>query len=307
MSAWLAPIDMFLMYLATERGLSTNYQLSNAQHLHQWMHYCDAQGLSPQQVTLKELTGYIQRIRQEGHAPSTCRLIIVQLRMFFRFLRRRGLIETNPAELFRSPKIPPPLPHCLSAEDISTLIESIPADELPFGARDKAMVELLYGSGLRVSELIGLCFKDINAEEGFLRVTGKGQKTRYVPLGTAAGVALVHYKNKARGLLIKGKDKSDIVFLSNRGKALTRIRIGQIIKQRAQAAGLPPHIHPHLMRHSFATHLLENGADLRVIQELLGHADLSTTQIYTHVEEKRLISLHQQFHPRSKKTPPAEG
>ncbi len=194
------------------------------------------------------------------------------------------------------------LPKNLPAQQVSALIESIDEGQIPFGSRDKAMVELLYSSGLRVSELTGLRASQIDWDENFLRIVGKGKKTRYVPLGSRARAALDHYRKQGRPqLLAKAAGVTDLIFLSNRGGELTRSRVRQILIQRAKEAGLDMQIHPHVLRHCFATHLLEGGADLRVIQELLGHADLGTTEQYTHVEQKRLQSLHQQFHPRGKK------
>lgn len=301
MSAWQPLLDAFLMYQATERGLSINYQISNARNLQAWVGHAEASGLEPQAVTLGDLTDYLRELRKGGLAASSLRLVVVELRMFFRFLTLRKMIESNPASLLRSGKVAARLPHSLSEQHVAQLLESTRSDDVPFGTRDRAILEMLYGSGLRVSELIALRFEHLNVEERFLRVTGKGGKTRYVPLGRAALEALVHYRQHARPKLLPAMGESDFVFLSNRGKPLTRVRIGQIIKQRAREAGLAENVFPHLMRHSFATHLLEHGADLRVIQDLLGHADLSTTQVYTHVEQKRLVSLHQQFHPRGKK------
>ena len=193
------------------------------------------------------------------------------------------------------------IPETLDAPAIQRMLEGIDPADIPYGARDRAILEMLYGSGLRVSELISLRADRIDWEEGFLRITGKGNKTRYVPLGDMAAKALRHYVREARHRLLKSTRRVPELFLSNRGEALTRERIRQIIRKRAAEAGLEEHVYPHIMRHSFATHLLENGADLRVIQDMLGHADLATTQIYTHVERKRLISLHRNFHPRGKK------
>ncbi len=301
MSDWHRLLDSFLMYQATERGLSTNYQLSNARNLQAWLDDCEAQSLAPEEVQLDNLTAYLRSLRKAGLAASSLRIVVVELRMFFRFLTARKFIPSNPASLLRSAKIAAPLPQSLSEAQVKQLLESTRSDDIPYGTRDRAIMEMLYSSGLRVSELIGLRFDQLDEEERFLRIIGKGGKTRYVPLGEAALQSLKHYLQYARPKLLPKMGESPTIFLSNRGKALSRIRIGQILKQRALEAGLSESIFPHLMRHSFATHLLENGADLRVIQDLLGHADLSTTQIYTHVEQKRLVSLHQQFHPRGKK------
>lgn len=301
MSLWQPLLDSFLMYQATERGLSLNYQQSNARNLQAWLEYCESRDLAPDAVKLDDLTTYLRSLRKGGLAASSQRVVVVELRMFFRFLTARKLIPSNPASLLRSAKMVAPLPHSLSESQVKQLLESTRSDDVPFGTRDRAIMEMLYGSGLRVSELVGLRFEHLDEEERFLRVTGKGGKTRYVPLGSATLESLNYYRQYARPKLLPKMKDSKYIFLSNRGKPLTRVRIGQILKQRALEAGLSESVFPHLMRHSFATHLLENGADLRVIQDLLGHADLSTTQVYTHVEQKRLVSLHQQFHPRGKK------
>ncbi len=302
MSVWQPLLDSFLMYQATERGLSINYQLSNARNLHAWIEHCDAQALEPNALKLEDLTAYVRQLRKGGLSASSQRIVVVELRMFFRYLTARRYISVNPASLLRSAKVSAPLPQSLSEKNVKKLLETTRSDDVPYGTRDRAIMEMLYGSGLRVSELVGLRFEHLDEDEKILRVTGKGNKTRYVPLGSSALKSLKYYQQYARPKLLPKMGDSPYVFLSNRGKPLTRERIGQILKQRALDAGLSEKVFPHLMRHSFATHLLENGADLRVIQDLLGHADLSTTQVYTHVEQKRLVSLHQQFHPRGKKS-----
>lgn len=216
------------------------------------------------------------------------------------------MLPENPAALLVAGGIRRSIPETLSADHVNRLLESIDPTDVPFGARDRAMLEMLYGSGLRVSELVALRAEQIDWEEMFLRITGKGGKTRYVPLGRVAADALRRYLGEGRPKLCRAGRRAAALFLSNRGTQLTRERIRQIIKTRAAAAGLPENVYPHIMRHSFATHLLENGADLRVIQDMLGHSDLATTQIYTHVEQKRLVNLHRNFHPRgkSRKAPP---
>ncbi|MEG2248090.1 MAG: tyrosine-type recombinase/integrase, partial [Akkermansia sp.] len=185
----------------------------------------------------------------------------------------------------------------MDEDAVRRLIESIDPSDVPLGCRDRAIVELLYGCGLRVSELTSLQLENYDMDEQFLRVTGKGDKTRALPVGTKASQALLSYISTARPkLAIKQRDNT--IFLNRRGHPLTRERIRQIVKERALATGIDQRVFPHLMRHSFATHLLEHGADLRIIQELLGHADIATTQIYTHVESTRLRQLHKRFHPR---------
>lgn len=303
MSAYAALIERFLLYLAAERGLSANYRLSIHRSLSRFAAWCHERALAPEALTEEHLASYQRELRSSGAAAASCRVAVVHLRIFFKYLASRKTIARNPAELLRSGKAAQQLPETLSADTVRQLLESISPAEVPFGTRDRAILELLYSSGLRVSELVSLRPDHIDWEDNFLRVTGKGSKTRYVPLGGMAAKALKSYMQKARPLLLGERRgvNSQAVFLSNRGRMLTRERIRQIIKERALLAGLSDKVYPHIMRHSFATHLLENGADLRVIQDMLGHSNLATTQIYTHVEQKRLVSLHRHFHPRGRK------
>lgn len=295
-------IGNFLLYLAAERGLSVNYRLSVQRTLERFADWCAEHDYSPEDVDEPLLAEYHRWLRGECRlAASSCRISLVHLRQFFRYLAREKVLPSNPAALLECGRAGRPLPETLGAEAVNTLLQSIDPSDIPYGARDRAMLEMLYGSGLRVSELVNLRADQVDWEENFLRITGKGNKTRYVPLGGVAAKALRSYLAHARSRLLRNGRRADVLFLSNRGERLTRDRVRQIIKERARAAGLPENVYPHIMRHSFATHLLENGADLRVIQDMLGHASLSTTQIYTHVDQKRLVSLHQSFHPRGRK------
>ncbi|MBQ2379574.1 MAG: tyrosine recombinase [Akkermansia sp.] len=294
-------IEQFILYLAAERGLSMNYREGVRRSLSRFGQWCDARNLALPDVSEPILAEYRQYLHAEGLLPSSCRIAMVHLRRFFRYLSSRGILSTNPAELIQGGRPDRRIPETLGASQVNQLLESIDPDDIPFGARDRAMLEMLYGSGLRVSELVNLRPEQVDWDDMFLRVLGKGQKTRYVPLGGMAAIALRRYMQHARSKLVRPGQRANVLFLSNRGSALTRERIRQIIKERARAIGLPENVYPHIMRHSFATHLLENGADLRVIQDMLGHADLATTQIYTHVEKKRLVSLHRSFHPRGRK------
>ncbi|MBR5893949.1 MAG: tyrosine recombinase [Akkermansia sp.] len=294
-------IERFLLYLAAERGLSVNYRESVRRSLSRFAQWCGERGLQAAGVTEPLLAEYRQFLHAEGLQASSCRIAMVHLRRFFRYLSSCHIVQHNPAELLQGGRAAMKIPETLGAEQVNRLLESIDPGDIPFGARDRAMLEMLYGSGLRVSELVQLRPEQVDWDEMFLRVVGKGQKTRYVPLGGMAATALRRYMQHARSKLIHPGRRASVLFLSNRGAALTRERIRQIIKERARAIGLPENVYPHIMRHSFATHLLENGADLRVIQDMLGHADLATTQIYTHVEKKRLVALHRSFHPRGRK------
>lgn len=294
-------IERFLLYLAAERRLSPNYRQSIRRSLTRFGAWCDELGLSLEAVTPARITEYRLSMRRDGLADSSCRIAVVHLRLFFRYLSQRHLVATDPAALMRAGRTPQLIPETLRAEVVQRLLESIDPHDVPYGARDRAMLEMLYGSGLRVSELVNLKAEQVDWDDRFLRVLGKGSKTRLVPLGEVAARALRHYMTAARGQLRRDGVKADVLFLSRRGGRLTRERIRQIICDRAREAGLSEHVFPHILRHSFATHLLENGADLRVIQDMLGHANLATTQVYTHVEQKRLQQLHRQFHPRGRR------
>mgnify|MGYP002628837622 FL=1 len=290
-------VDGFILYLATERGLSTAYQLSVRQTLDKLLEWTSGNGHKEwQDLGTDELSAFLGYLRKTELDASSLRISLVHLKIFFRFLQKRHHIEIDPAEPLLSPKSPAKLPETLNAQTVETLLASInPAKKL--GQRDLALLELFYASGLRLSELCGARLEYLDQEDHFLRITGKGNKTRLVPVGGKALAALANYLTGERPGLVTKKTSSHI-FLSVRGGPLSPDRVRQIVKERAKQAGIDQNIYPHLLRHSFATHLLENGADLRVIQELLGHADIATTQIYTHVDQKRLKAVHKNFHPR---------
>lgn len=295
----LETIDDFLLYLATERGLSTNYQLlvrRVLEALASWLKQ-DKAVEDIAAVTTTHLTDYLVRRKKDGIAASSARVELVAVKIFFRWLAARGKRVGDPAEPILPPRLEQHLPGTLNEPDARKLVESITGTE-PLDRRDRAILELFYSSGLRVSELVDSRLEHLSLEEGWIRVTGKGKKTRMAPVGTAAKDALAAYLAHARPELVRRKSQS-FVFLSRNGTSLTTARIWQIVQERAEKAGLGDHVHPHLLRHSFATHLLNNGADLRVIQEMLGHADISTTQIYTHVDQSRLKQVHRKFHPRA--------
>ena len=291
-------IDSFLLYLATERGLSVNYQLSTRQSLDafaQWL--AQARQIdAPSAVTHDHITEYLGVCKKCGRAAASIKLIVVAIKIFFRFLHLRKRVRKDVAETLPLPRGEKYLPETLNQSQVERLIESIPTDQ-PLGLRDRAMIELLYASGLRVSELVNARLEHLHLEEKVIRVTGKGNKTRLVPVGAKACEAILAYLERERPHYVKRRTGSEL-FLSVRGGKLTPQRCWQILKARARFAGLEPNVYPHLLRHSFATHLLGGGADLRMIQEMLGHADISTTQIYTHVDQTRLKAVHRKFHPR---------
>jgi len=293
-------IEQFILYLATERGLSDNYQLSTRRSLEEFTKWLSAAKkiTAPEDVTLAAITDYLAHCKKRGLSTSSIKLTVIAIKILFRFLLARDLLKSDPAEYIPLPRADRYLPETLNEIQVERLIESIPTRQA-LGLRDRAMVELLYASGLRTSELAGARLENLQLEERIIRVTGKGNKTRLVPVGRKACEAIAEYLAKERPGLVKKRTGGEI-FLSVRGTKMTTVRIWQILKRIARHAGLEVNIYPHLLRHSFATHLLSNGADLRIIQELLGHADVSTTQIYTHVDQQRLKAVHHRYHPRAR-------
>ncbi len=283
------------MFLATERGLSKNYQLlvrRNLEKFSNWLNNIK----QLDSITTDDLSEYLSKRKKEGLAASSIRQNVVSLKIFFRFLCNNKILSEDIAEGLFSPKPEQLLPKTINQKDVIRLLESIETSD-PLGMRDRALIELLYSSGLRLGEIMEALLENLYLEEGHIRVTGKGNKTRIVPIGKKALEAINNYLEKGRKKLVNSKSTSHI-FLSIRGKKLSPSRIWQIVKERSKRANINSPIHPHQLRHSFATHLLSGGADLRIIQELLGHADISTTQTYTHVDEKGLKKVHKKFHPR---------
>jgi len=293
-------IDAFIRYLAVERGLSENYQLSTQRSLGEFAQWCAQrkQITRAQQVDLPLVSEYLTERKRAGLAASSIKLIVVALKIFFRFASARGFVIKDPTESLGLPRIERYLPETLNELQVEQLLESVDM-KAPLGLRDRAMLELLYASGLRISELAGAKLENLDLKSGVVRVTGKGNKTRIVPVGRKACAALAVYLEEERPRLVRRRSGSE-VFLSVRGGRLTTVRIWQIVKAIARRSGLEANVYPHLLRHSFATHLLGNGADLRIIQEMLGHADISTTQVYTHVDQQRLKPIHHKYHPRAK-------
>lgn len=292
-------IDEFILFLATERGLSENYQVSTRRSLEEFAIWYGRQEEAPgiSKVTTDQLTAYLAERKRGGLAAASLKLIVVALKIFFRFLKGRQHIAQDPADVLVLPRLERYLPDTLNEAEVERLLQ-VDLHRRPFPKRDRAMLELLYSSGLRISELTGARLEQINLEDRFIRVTGKGNKTRLVPIGRKACEAINEYLESERRGLVKPRTGSEL-FLSRRGQKLTTQRVWQIVKEISELGGFDIRIYPHLLRHSFATHLLSNGADLRIIQELLGHADISTTQIYTHVDQNRLKAIHKKFHPRA--------
>jgi integrase/recombinase XerD len=291
-------IENFIIHLATERGLSDNYQLSTRRSLEGFSAWASkAAGIQlPAEITLNHIQDYLGQRKRSGLSAASIKLEVVAIKIFFRWLAARKHIPVDVSEVLPLPRMERYLPETLNENDVLKLLEAV-GDGEEFGKRNQAMLELLYGSGLRAGELVSARLEDLNLDQSLLRVTGKGSKTRIVPLGGKSKEALVAYLEGERPAFVKPRTGSEI-FLNRFGKKLTTVRLWQIVKEVAGRAGLEKAVYPHLLRHSFATHLLTGGADLRVIQELLGHADISTTQIYTHVESGRLKAVHRKFHPR---------
>ena len=288
-------IDRFILFLATERGLSVNYQISVRQSLEGFTQWAGRRELSEvESFGMKHLTDHLLSRKTDGVANATIRLNAMALKIFFRWLASRGFLPKDIADGLMAPRLDPSLPETLTEEEVGHLLASIDP-VTPLDYRDLASLELLYASGLRVSELANATLDQLSLEEGFIRVTGKGNKTRIVPVGRTAREAISRWLESGRPKLVSKKTGSHI-FIGIRGTKLTTKRFEQIVKTRAKAVDLDAH--PHLLRHSFATHLLSGGADLRVIQEMLGHANIATTQIYTHMDKKRLKQVHKTFHPR---------
>jgi integrase/recombinase XerD len=289
-------MDGFLRFLAIERGLSDAYQTSVRQSLDAFAAWMKARKCGLAEVGTDELAAFLGLRKQESLIASSLRITTVHLKIFFRWMTNTGRLLMDPAEPLLAPRPDATLPETLSQKEVAALLDSIDATQL-LGRRDRAILELFYAAGLRLSELCKLRLESIDFDECFLRIQGKGGKTRLVRFGGKAREAIEDYLKNERPALVKKRTGSHL-YLSVRGGALSPDRVRQIVKERAKLAGIEINLYPHLLRHSFATHLLEGGADLRVIQELLGHADISTTQIYTHVDRARLKAVHTKFHPR---------
>lgn len=288
-------MQLFFEYLAVEKGLSRNTLQAYQMDLAAYRDFLLRLKLSSwKAVTRDHILQFILDEKKRGLRPSSISRHMVTIKLFHRFLLRERYIEEDITTVLDSPRLWKKLPRFLTSAEVERLLQA-PDSRKKTGARDRALLECLYATGMRVSELAGLKVGDINFESGFLKCRGKGSKERLVPFGRAARSAITHYLDKVRE---KQKPLSEHVFIGKSGKGLTRQFIWQLIKKYAKLAGVSVEITPHTLRHSFATHLLEHGADLRVVQELLGHSDIATTQIYTHVSRDHLRKVHAQFHPR---------
>lgn len=290
-------IDRFLDSLWMERGLSNNTLMAYRRDLSGfsvWLKKRTAGDLLDAQR--EDLLDYLAERVSAALKPRTTARLLSSLRSFYQHAVREGLLKLDPSDRIDAPKLGRSLPKSLTEEEVESLIEA-PDTETALGLRDRTMLELLYATGLRVSELVELRLPQVNLRQGVVRTLGKGSKERLVPMGETAMEWIEEYLQKARPDLLKGKH-CEHLFPSNRGSAMTRQAFWYLVKRHAQQAGIGKPISPHVLRHCFATHLLNHGADLRVVQMLLGHSDLSTTQIYTHVAQERLKGLHAEHHPR---------
>jgi integrase/recombinase XerD len=290
-------IDSFLTVNSVEKGLSKNTLEAYGHDLSVFSDFLISQNVySWADVQSFHLRSYVSWLRKRGLSTSSIARHVVTIRRLYKFLQLEGLITENPLPALFLKALPRKLPHSLSAEDIRSLLNK-PHSAKDLGRRDQAMLELLYAAGLRVSELVSLHYEQINFHGNYLTVKGKGSKMRAVPFGQWARRKLLDYINEARPRLLKG-NSSSYLFVTRSGKPLTRQAFWKLIHRYALAAGIEKKVTPHTLRHSFATHLLEGGADLRSVQSMLGHADISTTQIYTHVNGARLKEVHRRYHPR---------
>ena len=292
-------IETFVGAMRFERSLAANTCASYARDLAFFAAFLKKRGkTSAASVTREDIVDYLRGAREKGLASSSRARRMVAIRMWLKYLKERRMIKVNPAELLDPPKKAKPLPKILAEDEVARLLERVKELD-PIGLRDRAVLEILYGCGLRVSELCSLKLEDVVGDGELLRILGKGSKERIVPIGRSAGRALTAYLASARDVFTKGDRSVNAVFVTRLKKPFTRQGIFKIIKARALAADIPlEKISPHVLRHCFASHMLQHGADIRAIQELLGHADIGTTQIYTHVDEARFGELHRKFHPR---------
>lgn len=291
----------FLHYLAVERGLARNTLEAYERDLTSFLEYMsDKQGITAlDQVDRVHIVNYLMFLRESGRASSTVARTMTSIRSFFKFLVREQILAADPSIYMDTPKTDKKLPKVMNLEEVERLLDA-PQVKEPAGIRDKAMLELLYASGIRVSELVSLNVGDLNLGMGFVRCIGKGSKERIIPLGRIALDWLDRYIQTARPKLLKGRLSEQALFVNRNGGRMTRQGFWKIIKQYGKEANIDKDITPHMLRHSFATHLLENGADLRAVQEMLGHSDISTTQIYTHVTKLRMKDVYNRTHPRAK-------
>ncbi len=289
-------IEDFMNYLSVERGLAKNTLESYKRDLKKYTKYLKRKNITdPNNVTRLEVNNFMLFQKDKGLSMSSISRSLAAVKVFHKFLAREGFAKEDKTSLIDSPKLWKKIPEVLSRDEVELIIKAVyPRDTLTM--RDKAILELMYASGMRVSEVVGIKLNDLNLDIGFVRCIGKGSKERIIPVGKSAILAITRYLEKSRGKL--SKQPNSFVFLNRSGNRISRQSVWKIIKKYAKMAKIRKEIKPHTLRHSFATHLLERGADLRSVQEMLGHSNISTTQIYTHVNRDRLKEIHEKFHPR---------
>ncbi len=298
-------IKLFVNYLKLEKSLSDNTINSYVFDLKLFSLYLDENSKinSSKEISEKTLIDFISYLenhlnkREKNYSEKSIYRMISVLKSYFKYLVIEDIIADNPAENLDTPKISRLLPSVLTIDEVNKMLDAVDINKKP-GLRDRAILETMYASGLRVSEVISLEINNIFFDDGFLRIFGKGSKERIVPIGKSALNFIEKYYNSER-LLTKNKYSLNFIFLNFRGRKMTRMSVWNIVKKYSSLAGIKKEIHPHTLRHTFATHLLEGGADIRIIQEMLGHSDISTTQIYTHIDKEYLIEVHKSFHPRA--------
>ncbi|CZQ82377.1 site-specific tyrosine recombinase XerD [Trichococcus ilyis] len=292
-------INAYGRYLRIERGLSDNTIISYQRDLRKYRQFLEKQAIRAfGEVTKPDILLYLQFLNEEKLATASIGRMLTSLRRFHQYLKEEGLMDNDPMITIQMPKKQQKLPKVLSMDEIERLLAA-PDVKTVLGLRDRAILELLYATGLRVSELIQITMSEIHLDIGFIQTIGKGDKERIVPLGEEAAFWISEYLSDSRPALAKGRKETPYLFLNFHGNGFTRQGIWKNLKQTVRNAGIKKNVSPHMLRHSFATHILENGADLRIVQELLGHADISTTQIYTHITTERMAEIYQKYHPRA--------
>ena len=292
-------LEEYVYYMKIERGLSANTVESYQRDILSYLSYLVKQKIDEWDRTDRfVILNYLRVLEEEKKSPNTIIRIVSSLRKFHQFLKQEKKMQEDPMQHIDTPKKASVLPKVMSYEEVENLL-TIPDVKTPLGMRDRTLLEVMYATGLRVSELTNLKMDDLRLELELIQTIGKGDKERIIPIGETAVRWLEEYLALSRPLLLKKSEESHYVFLNHRGGQLTRQGVWKNIKKIVQKAGVTKHVTPHTLRHSFATHLLENGADLRIVQELLGHSDISTTQIYTHISKKRLSKVYQEYHPRA--------
>lgn len=286
-------LDDFISYITIEKGLSKNTALAYKSDLNKFLAFAKAKNIQIEDFQHHDITDFLWEIKTEGLKPRSIYRMMESIRQFYKFLNSEDFVKTNPTMYLAAPKIPEILPGLLSFDEVTTLLNSVNSQD-EMSVRNRAMLELLYATGLRVSELINLKFSNINLEEGFLKVLGKGSKERIIPFGNKAKEFIQIYIRKRK----PRSDEEDSIFISRLGRKISRVEFWRQLKNIAKKAGISKNITPHTLRHSFASHLLSGGADIRFVQEMLGHSSISTTQIYTHLDNNKLRQQHKKFHPR---------